>query len=68
MARRKRPLTFVPAVLFLSTGVIALVGSLFYSSARPSSAQVIRPAVAEQVQAEPVAGPINLGSCVVPEK
>ena len=31
MTRRKRPWTFVPAVLFLTTGVVALVGSIFYS-------------------------------------
>jgi hypothetical protein len=67
VTRRKRPLTFVPAVLFLSTGLIALVGSTFYSTARASAAQVPHP-VARQVQGAPIAAPVSLGSCEAPEK
>jgi hypothetical protein len=67
VTRRKRPLTFVPAVLFLSTGMVALIGSTFYRTARESAAQVIR-AVARPVQAAPADLPVSVGSCEVPEK
>ncbi len=39
MARHKRPWTFVPAIAFLSTGLVASAGSLFYSTTRMSAAQ-----------------------------
>lgn len=39
MARHKRPWTFVPAMAFLSTGLIASAGSLFYPTTRASAAQ-----------------------------
>jgi hypothetical protein len=40
MARHKRPWTFVPAMAFLSTGLVASAGSLFYSTTHVSAAQV----------------------------
>jgi hypothetical protein len=39
MVRHKRPLTFVPAVLFLSTGIAVSVGSIFYSQARAAAVE-----------------------------
>jgi hypothetical protein len=36
MTRRKRPWTFVPGVLFLSTGVVVSIGSVFYPDTPPS--------------------------------
>jgi len=39
MARHKRPWTFVPAMAFLSTGLVASAGSLFYSTTHVSAAQ-----------------------------
>ena len=39
MARHKRPWTFVPAMAFLSTGLVASAGSLLYSTTRASAAQ-----------------------------
>jgi hypothetical protein len=39
MARRKRPWTFVPAMAFLSTGLVASAGSLFYSTTQVAAAQ-----------------------------
>jgi len=33
MARRKRPWTFVPAIAFLSTGLVTVAGAVFYRAA-----------------------------------
>jgi len=68
MARRKRPLTFVPAALFLSTGVVTSVGALFYSTTHRATAHVLRLPVARRDPAATAAAPPSLGSCEVPEK
>src|SRR5215813_264407 len=45
MARRKRPWTFVPAMAFLSTGLVAFVGSLFYWAHAAQAGSVVGLAV-----------------------